>query len=77
LTERKRNFKNLTGYQIDFSNKGGLVMPLILEFTFEDGSKLNDKISAQIWRKNEKKFLKLIFRQKIKVYSIRPNERNC
>ena len=26
-------------------------MPLILEFTFEDGSKLNDKISAQIWRK--------------------------
>jgi hypothetical protein len=31
-------------------------MPLILEFTFEDGSKLNDKISAQIWRKNEKSF---------------------
>ena len=29
-------------------------MPIILEFTFEDGTKLNDKIPAQIWRKNEK-----------------------
>jgi hypothetical protein len=31
-------------------------MPIILEFTFEDGSKLNDKISAQIGEKTKKSF---------------------
>ena len=47
--------------KIDFSNKGGLVMPIILEFTFEDGSKLTDKSSAQIWRKNEQKVSKTYY----------------
>ena len=47
--------KDITAYQLDFVNKGGLVMPIILEFTFEDGSKLNDKIGVQIWRQNEQK----------------------
>ena len=74
LTEKERaNFKNLTGYQIDFSNKGGLVMPIILEFTFEDGSKLNDKISAQIWRKNEKSVSKTyFFDKKLKSIQLDP-----
>ena len=74
LNEKEREkFKNLTGYQIDFSNKGGLVMPLILEFTFEDGSKLNDKISAQIWRKNEKSVSKTyFFDKKLKSIQLDP-----
>ena len=74
LNEKERaNFKNLTGYQIDFSNKGGLVMPIILEFTFEDGSKLNDKISAQIWRKNEKSVSKTyFFDKKLKSIQLDP-----
>jgi hypothetical protein len=64
LTLKKEKIQKFTGYQIDFSNKGGLVMPLILEFTFEDGSKLSDKISAQIWRKNEKSVSKTYFSTK-------------
>ena len=74
LNEKERaNFKNLTGYQIDFFNKGGLVMPIILEFTFEDGSKLNDKISAQIWRKNEKSVSKTyFFDKKLKSIQLDP-----
>ena len=74
LNEKEREkFKNLTGYQIDFSNKGGLVMPLILEFTFEDGSKLSDKISAQIWRKNEKSVSKTyFFDKKLKSIQLDP-----
>ena len=74
LTEKEREkFKNLIGYQIDFSNKGGLVMPLILEFTFEDGSKLSDKISAQIWRKNEKSVSKTyFFDKKLKSIQLDP-----
>ena len=36
-------------------------MPIILEFTFEDGTKLNDKIPAQIWRSDEKKVSKTYY----------------
>ncbi|PZU87244.1 MAG: aminopeptidase, partial [Chryseobacterium sp.] len=64
---------NVTAYQIDFSNKGGLVMPIILEFTFEDGSKLNDKISVQIWRHNEQKASKTYyFAKKLKSVQLDP-----
>ncbi|MDB4924001.1 M1 family metallopeptidase [Mucilaginibacter sp.] len=41
-------------YTLSFSNKGGLVMPVIVEFTFTDGTKMLDRIPAQIWRLNEK-----------------------
>ncbi len=60
-------------YQLDFSNKGGLVMPIILEFTFEDGSKLNDKINAQVWRHNENATSKsYIFSKKLKSVQMDP-----
>ncbi|MDO5616381.1 MAG: M1 family metallopeptidase, partial [Cruoricaptor ignavus] len=49
----QEKLKNTKAYQIDFSNKGGMVMPIILKFTFEDGTKLYDKKAAQIWRHNE------------------------
>ncbi|MCQ9640156.1 M1 family metallopeptidase [Chryseobacterium sp. WG14] len=65
----KEKFKNLTAYQIDFTNKGGLIMPIILEFTFEDGSKSYDKSSAQIWRLNEQKVSKTYYFDK-KLVSI-------
>ncbi|TZG00084.1 M1 family metallopeptidase (plasmid) [Chryseobacterium panacisoli] len=69
----KEKFKNITGYQIDFVNKGGLVMPIILEFTFEDGSKLYDKSAAQIWRLNEQKVSKTYyFEKKVKSIQLDP-----
>ncbi len=65
--------KNITAYQIDFSNKGGMVMPIILEFTFEDGSKLRDRIGAQIWRHNENKVSKAYyFDKKLKSVQLDP-----
>ncbi|ROH90015.1 M1 family peptidase [Chryseobacterium cucumeris] len=69
----KEKFKNITGYQIDFVNKGGLVMPIILEFTFEDGSKVYDKSAAQIWRLNEQKVSKTYyFDKKVKSIQLDP-----
>ena len=41
-------------YEVNFSNKGGLIMPVIVEFTYKDGTKKVDRIPAQIWRLNEK-----------------------
>src|SRR5205807_1369415 len=45
-------------YELSFSNKGGLVMPIIIEWTFKDGTKEIDRIPAQIWRLNENKVKK-------------------
>lgn len=53
--EEKTKYSNKHFYELNFSNKGGLVMPIIVEFTFKDGSKTVDRIPAQIWRLNELK----------------------
>jgi len=51
----KAKYSDVNLYEITFLNKGGLVMPIIVEFTFADGTKETQKLSAQIWRKNENK----------------------
>ena len=40
-------------YEITFKNHGGLVMPLIVEFKFEDGSSDLHRIPAEIWKMSE------------------------
>ena len=71
--EDKKKLGTTYAVQIDFSNKGGMVMPIILEFTFEDGTKLHDKSSAQIWRHNEQKVSKTYyFDKKLKSIQLDP-----
>lgn len=59
IYDSKTNF-----YELDFSNKGGLVMPIILEWTFTDGTKEMDYIPAYIWRKDEYKVTKVFAKTK-------------
>jgi hypothetical protein len=54
-------------YVLDFSNKGGLVMPIILELEFENGNKENMYIPAEIWRRSPKAVSKLIVTEKDQV----------
>ncbi len=54
--------KNL--YEITLSNKGGLVMPVIIEWTFKDGSKEIEHLQAEIWRINENTFTKVFVKEK-------------
>jgi hypothetical protein len=51
-------------YELTFSNKGGLVMPIIIEWTFKDGSKEVDRIPVYVWRKNENKVIKTFLKSK-------------
>jgi len=60
--------KNL--YELTFSNVGGLVMPIIIEWTFKDGSKQVDRIPVYVWRKNENKVTKTFLKDK-EVVSIK------
>ena len=57
-------------YEITFSNKGGLVMPIIIEWTFADGTTEINRIDAQVWRKNENKVVKTFMKDK-EVVSIK------
>jgi aminopeptidase N len=41
-------------YQVTFNKPGELVMPIIVELTFEDGTTENHHFPAQIWRMNDK-----------------------
>ncbi|MGN6493617.1 MAG: M1 family metallopeptidase [Agriterribacter sp.] len=54
-----RNF-----YELSFSNKGGMLMPVIVEWTFKDGSKEVDRVPVSIWRLNEYEFKKVFIKDK-------------
>ncbi len=54
--------KNL--YEVKLTNSGGLVMPVIIEWTFKDGSKEVDRIPAEIWRMNENTVTKVFVKDK-------------
>jgi hypothetical protein len=59
---KKLEGKNI--YEITVSNKGGLVMPVIIEWTFKDGTSEIEKIPAEVWRLNETKFSKVFVKEK-------------
>jgi len=60
-------------YQVDFSNLGGLPMPIIVEFTFSDGSKEKQYIPAEIWRFNAESVSKVfVFRKEVMNVSMDP-----
>jgi len=56
-------------YEIKFSNKGGSVMPIIIQFNYTDGSSEIERINVYVWRKNEKEVTKTFMKNK-KVASI-------
>ncbi len=47
-------------YQITFNKPGGLVTPLIVKFTYADGTFETIKYPARIWRMNDKEINKVI-----------------
>jgi hypothetical protein len=62
--DRRRMKAGANFYEVTFSNIGGLVMPLIVEFTFEDGTKEVERLPAEIWRLNELQVSKVFVKEK-------------
>ena len=60
LLADKRNF-----YIMEFKNVGGLVMPIIVELTYEDGTSEIRQFPAEIWNKNNVTVSKLIMTEKV------------
>ena len=60
-------------YELTFENLGGLVMPLIIEATFADGSKKVERIPAEIWRIEELKVSKVfVYDQAVVSFRVDP-----
>lgn len=66
LTPRERDLMSskMNFYEMHFKNVGGLVMPLIVEFHYADGTSEIERIPAEIWRKNESEVTKVFAKEK-------------
>ncbi|SHH10633.1 M1 family metallopeptidase [Flagellimonas flava] len=51
-------------YEITFDKPGGIPMPLIVEYTYADGSKENVTYPPEIWRKNDAEVKRVVTSQK-------------
>jgi len=61
-------------YVLDFKNIGGLVMPILLQATYSDGTTESLNIPAEIWRRNAQSVSKLIVTDKEVVeFAVDPN----
>ena len=68
-----RNF-----YQVSFSNQGGLVMPIIIQFTFDDGSTEMHHIPAEIWKMGDAQVTKVFVTNKeVKSVLLDPYEQTA
>jgi hypothetical protein len=48
-------------YEVEFSNRGGLVMPIILQIEYDDSSSETVRIPAEIWRYNDEKVTRILY----------------
>jgi hypothetical protein len=56
--------KNDHFYSVRFSDNGGIIMPIILEFEYEDGEKEVIEIPVEIWRFNRGEVTKVFKTEK-------------
>ncbi|WP_075342734.1 M1 family metallopeptidase [Tenacibaculum agarivorans] len=71
---KDKNPKSKYHYEITYNKPGGLVMPIIVEFTYNDGTKERKKYPAQIWRLNDNEVTKVFSSDKeIKNIEIDPD----
>ncbi|WP_417290270.1 M1 family metallopeptidase [Corallibacter sp.] len=73
--EERKNLKEPNYfYNVTFEKPGGLVMPIIVEYTYADGTSKTEKYPAQIWRLNDKEVSKAVASDKeIVKITVDPN----
>ena len=75
LTPEEKDFlaKPHFYYEVQVANIGGTVMPIILQFTLENGEEIVKRIPAEIWRLNNNLINKVFhFNQKVKQIVLDP-----
>lgn len=61
-------------YELSFSNIGGQVMSIILEFEFDDGTKEKQYIPAEVWLNNTENVSKVfVFTKEVRCIVLDPH----
>jgi len=63
----EEEFKKLDNnfyYELKFTNKGGMLMPIIIQWTYEDGTKEIEKVGVNVWKLNENTVTKTFIKNK-------------
>jgi hypothetical protein len=60
----RQKLENKNIYEVTLKNTGGLITPVIIEWTFKDGSKEVERIPAEVWRLNEVEVKKVFVKDK-------------
>lgn len=60
----RKNLENKNLYQLKFKNNGGLISPIVIEWTYKDGTKEIEKIPAEVWRLNEQEVTRVFVKDK-------------
>ncbi len=72
--EKELLTSNYNFYELEFELVGELVMPIIVEFEFKDGSKEKVYIPAEIWRFGDRKLSKVFwFKKEVVAVNLDPN----
>ena len=72
--EIRANLTDNNIYEIKLKNEGGLVMPVVIKWTYADGSSEIDRLPAEIWRLNEYEIVKTFVKTKeVTNITIDPN----
>ena len=58
--QQQRLSDNTNFYELSLHNVGGLVMPVILQLTYADGSQEIRNIPVELWRKNNEQVTKVV-----------------
>jgi len=75
LSEEEKQLlaSGLQVYQLSFENLGGLIMPIILEFEFTDGTTEVVRLPAEVWLRSEAAFTKVFwFKKQVKSVVLDP-----
>jgi hypothetical protein len=62
--QQQRLSDNLHFYELSLRNVGGLVMPVVIQLTYDDGTQEVQNIPAEIWRKNNEQVSKVLVTSK-------------
>ncbi|MEO8471297.1 MAG: M1 family metallopeptidase [Chryseolinea sp.] len=60
----RSKLQNKNIYQLKFRNVGGLITPIVIQWTYKDGSTEMEVIPAEVWRMNENEFNKVFIKDK-------------
>ena len=62
--EVRQKLETKNFYEVTLKNTGGLISPVIIEWTYKDGTKELERIPAEIWRTNEQQVKKVFAKDK-------------